>query len=219
MKTAVRARSFAVIFFTGVAVISSPEYSAAQVTGDQNRSDPAEKRGFRMEVRAGIALPAADMRDYVDEGPVVGAGVVYRLAERLSMRADWTAALMRPADRTPLRIKGVDIPVRGSETDLHHLTGGVQVELSQPETGDVEVRAHAGGGVTLLSTEETELAEGGDFTQLTLDLGLELAVPLSDDVRFISRGDLYVLPLQAGAPAHLLREVTLPFTAGVAVNL
>ena len=174
---------------------------------------------MRLDARAGIALPAADMRDYVDEGPVLGAGLAYRLGDRWSVRGDWTAALMRPADRTPLRNEGVNIPVRGSETDLHHLTGGLQVELSDPERADIEVRAHAGAGVTLVSTEETALAEGGDFTQFTLDVGLELAVPLADDLRFIGRGDLYVLPVHAGGPDHLGKEVTLPFSGGLSLGL
>ena len=177
---------------------------------------------IRVDARAGIAVPTADMRDYVDEGPVLGAGVSYRLGgldDRVSVRADWTAALMRPAHRRPLRSRGVDIPLRGSETDLHHLTGGLQVELSDPAAADIEVRAHGGAGVTFLSTQETELAEGGDFTQFTVDAGLELAVPLGDGVRVVGRGDVYVLPFRAGAPSHLLKEVVLPVTAGLAVGL
>jgi len=106
-------------------------------------------------------------------------------------------------------------PERGSETDLHHLTGGVQVELSEPGEADVEVRTHASAGVTFLSTEETELAVGGNFTQLTVNWGVEIAVPMGAGFRIFGRGDIYMLPTRSGAPPHLLKEVTLPFSAGV----
>ena len=200
----------------GILILAAVGPLAAQE--ERQPATLSESRSVRLDARAGIAVPLADMRDYVDEGPVLGAGAAYRLGGRMSLRADWTALLMRPADREPLRRKGVDIPQRGSETDLHHLTGGVQVELSDPGVA-IEVRAHGGAGVTFLSTEETELAEGGDFTQFTLDVGLELAVPLADDLRFIGRGDLYLLPFRAGAPVHLLKEITFPFSGGLSVGL
>ena len=173
---------------------------------------------MRLDARAGIAVPTADMRNFVDEGPVLGAGVGYGVGERLSVRADWTAALMRPTHRWPLIKRGADVPARGSETDIHLLTAGAQVELSEPGAS-IEVRAHGGLGAAFLSTEETELARGGEFTQFALDGGLELAVPVSGRVRIIGRGDLYVLPFQAGGPSHLKKEVVLPFTAGLAVGL
>jgi len=217
-----RARFLGLALAAGVAVAASAASAPAQEARHAVDRVRPEGGPVRLDARAGIAIPTADMRDYVDEGPVLGAGVSYRLGgfgERVSVRADWTAALMRPAHRRPLRSRGVDIPLRGSETDLHHLTGGLQVELSEPGMADVEVRAHGGAGVTFLSTEETELAEGGDFTQFTVDTGLELAVPLSEDVRFIGRGDVYVLPFRAGAPSHLLKEVTLSVSGGLAVGL
>lgn len=173
---------------------------------------------FRLDARAGIAVPTADLRNFVDEGPVLGAGVGYRLGERVWARADWTSALMRGTHRWPLIKRGADIPNWGSDTDLHHVTAGVQVELSEPGA-NVEVRAHGGLGVAFLTTEETELAEGGEFTQLALDAGLELAVPVAERVRIIGRGDLYVLPTHAGGPSHLKKEVVLPFTAGMALGL
>lgn len=187
----------------------------------QERAPSAESSGetvLRLDARAGIAVPTADMRNYVDEGPVLGMGLAYRLDDRLSARADWTAALMRATNRRPFRRQGANVPPDGSDTDLHHVTGGLQVKLSE-SGANIEVRVHAGAGVTFLSTEETELAEGGEFTQFTLDGGLDLAVPVSDRVRLIGRGDLYVLPFRAGAPEHLWKEVTLPFVVGVAVGL
>ena len=180
--------------------------------------DSRRASGLRLDARAGIAIPTADLRNYVDEGLVLGTGLSYHLNERFAARADWTAALMPAADRRPFRSEGADVPPWGSETDLHHLTAGLQVELSEPDA-NIEVRAHGGTGVTFLSTEETELAEGGHFAQFTLDGGLELAVRLGDNVRFVGRGDVYVLPFRAGAPEHLWKEVTLPFTGGLAVEL
>lgn len=214
------ARRFALVAaLAAAASLVSYGSAAAQEHHDDAGSGLLAGDRVRLDVRAGIAIPTADMRNYVDEGPVLGAGVSYRLGERLSIRGDWTVALMRAANRRPFRDRGADVPPDGSETDLHHLTGGVQMELSEPGEADIEVRVHAGLGVTFLSTEETQFAEGGDFTQFTLDGGLELAVPLSEDVRFIGRGDLFVLPFRAGAPEHLLKEVTLPFTGGLAVRL
>lgn len=202
----------------GIILLVVPGELSAQSAEGLSSPRSSEVRAFRLDGRVGIALPTGDMRDYVDEGLVLGAGLTRELTGRLSVRADWTAALMRPADREPLRRVGVDIPVRGSETDLHHLTGGVQLRLSEPGAR-IEVRAHGGAGVTILSTAETELVEGGEFTQFTLDGGLELAVPLTDDVRVIGRGDLYVLPFRAGAPRHLWKEVVLPFSGGLAVSM
>lgn len=202
----------------GIILLVAPGELSAQSTEARSSPGSSEEGAFRLDGRAGIALPTGDMRDYVDEGLVLGAGVAREVTGRLSVRADWTASLMRPADREPLRRVGVDIPVRGSETELHHLTGGVQIRLSEPGAR-IEVRAHGGAGVTFLSTEETELVEGGEYTQFTLDGGLELAVPLTHDVRFIGRGDIYVLPFRAGAPRHLWKEVVLPFSGGLAVSL
>lgn len=219
MERYVRARVFILsILVTGAVLLGSPGTAVSQGRQDTVRVVSVGEHPLRMDARSGIALPAADMRDYVDEGLVLGAGLAYRIGGRWSVRGDWTAALMRPADRTPLRNKGVNIPIRGSETDLHHLTGGLQAELSDPERADIEVRAHAGAGATFLYTEETELAEGGGFTQFTLDFGLELAVSLGEDLWLIGRGDLYVLPTQVGAPSHLKKEVTLPFTSGLTMG-
>lgn len=212
------ARPLALAVLAGFTLLVGAGPSYAQETRGGASPESSGDRPFRLDARAGIAVPLADLRDYVDEGPVLGAGLAYGLGGRTSIRADWSALLMRPADREPLRNKGVDIPLRGSETDLHHLTGGVQVRLSEPGAA-IEVRAHGGAGVTFLSTEETELAEGGDFTQFTLDVGLELAVPLDEGIRFIGRGDLYLLPFRAGAPDHLLKEITFPFSGGLAVGL
>lgn len=150
------------------------------------------------------------MRDDVDEGAVSGAGLVYRLGGRLSVRGDWTASLMRPGERRALRHRG-NIFASGSETELHHVTGGLKIEASDPDGNDIQVRAYAGARVTFFSTEETRLAEGGEFVQFTLGSSLEFAVPLSVGVRFIVRGDLYVVAFRVGAPAHLLKEVTFPF--------
>lgn len=199
-------------------VVAAPSLAAQE---RPHRTPPRVDRtsDWRLDARGGIAIPTADLRDYVDEGPVLGAGVARRIAPRLSARLDWTAALMRPADRRPLRSQGVDIPAEGSETDLHHVTAGLQYSLSEPGRPNVEVRAHAGAGVTFLSTEATALAEGGDFRQFTVVGGLELAVPLGRDVRLVGRGDVHVLPFRSGAPSHLLREVTLPVSAGLAVGL
>lgn len=222
MSRSALARTIGIAALSVVALLAAIPSASAQEPCSCPERDSLERDRVRLDARAGIAIPTADMRDYVDEGPVIGAGLGYRLDgfdERVSVRADWTAALMRPAHRGPLRSKGVDIPPRGSETDLHHLTAGLQVEISDPEVADVEVRVHGGAGVTFLSTEETELAEGGDFTQFTVDGGIELAVPLGEGISFIGRGDVYVLPFRAGAPSHLLKEVTLPVSGGLAIGL
>lgn len=181
-------------------------------------SEPTRESVVRLDARGGIAVPTADLRDHSDEGPVVAAGISYRIGERLSVRGDWSGAFMRPADSRMLRQRGADVPRYGSETDLHHLTGGLQVELSD-RGANIAVRAHGGVGVTFLSTEETRLAVGGDFTQFTVNGGLELGVPLGRRVSFIGRGDLYVLPFRANGAPHLKKEVMLPFTAGLAVGL
>lgn len=220
MERSVRARILVLsLVLVGAVLAASPGTAASQGRDDAVRGGSGVDRPIRLDARAGIALPAADMKDYVDEGLVLAAGVAYRIRERWSVRADWTAALMRRAKRRPLQKRGIDIPTRGSETNLHHVTAAAEVELSDPEAADIEVRAHGGVGVTFLSTEETELAVGGHFTPFTVFGGLELAFPLSEDVRIIGRGDLYVLPFQAGTPVHLHKEVTLPFSAGVAVSL
>lgn len=205
---------------SGLVIVQSMGGFVAPVQAQEKADEgPPPAETISVDVRGGIAIPTADMKDYVDEGPVLGLGLSHSINQRVSVRGDWTVALMRPAHRRPLRNRGVDIPLRGSETDLHHLTTGLQVELSKPGLGDVKVRAHGGVGVTFLSTEATELAEGGDFTQLTLAGGLELAAPLTDSTQVIGRGDLYVLPLRAGAPDHLKKEVTLSFSGGIRVTL
>lgn len=210
-----RIRFLVVVAAFAVALEAAPADAQECPCAGESSGEPT----LRLDARGGIAVPTADLRDYVDEGLVLGTGASYRVGERLSVRGDWTAALMRRADRRMLRRRGADLPKWGSETDLHHLTGGVQLEVSEPGEADVEVRVHAGTGVTFLSTEETEIAEGGAFTQFTVNGGLELAVPVSQRVRLIGRGELYVLPFRAHAPYHLKKEVTLPFTAGVAVGL
>lgn len=219
MGRAREALDVALVLLTCLAAVARPDASVAQDLDDRVGSDTTGENRFRLDWRAGIALPAGDLKDYVDEGPVLGAGAAYRIRERWSVRADWTAALMRRAKRRPLQKRGIDIPTRGSETDLHHVTAAAEVELSDPEAADIEVRAHGGVGVTFLSTEETELAVGGHFTPFTVVVGLELGVPVSDDVRLIGRGDVYALPTKAETPVHLDKEVTLPFTVGVAVGL
>lgn len=209
----------ALLLLACLALIASPDASVAQDPDGRVGTGTAGENRFRLDARAGIALPAGDLKDYVDEGLVLGAGAAYRIRERWSVRADWTAALMRRAKRRPLQKRGIDIPTRGSKTDLHHVTAAAEVELSDPERADIEVRAHGGLGVTFLSTEETELAVGGHFTPFTVVVGLELGVPVSDDVRLIGRADVYALPTKSETPVHLDKEVTLPFTVGVAAGL
>ena len=197
---------------------ATPAGLAAQGEGPASGAADGPQSLFRVDARAGIAFPTADLKDYADEGLVLGAGVAARIAPRLAVRLDGTSLLMSPADRRPLRAKGVDIPAEGSETDLHYLTAGLQTSFN-PDYVRAQVRLHAGAGVVLLSTEATELAEGGDFTQFATHGGVELGFRLSDRVRLLVRGDVYVHPFREGAPSHLLKEVTLPVTGGMSVGL
>lgn len=187
-------------------------------------SDSGSGGDLWLEARAGTAFTMGDLADFSERGGAWGAGVAYGVAPRLRLRADVHAAYLPGADWDNLKalpgggIVDEGAPDKGPATDLVHVIGSAQVRLNEAGSRWA-IRAHAGAGVTFLSAERTAVTEGGDFERFTLDGGVTLGWELAPRVRLLGRGDLFLMLSRDTGPSHLGKELTLPFTAGVAVGL
>lgn len=183
-----------------------PEAAAAQEDGGK----------LRLDLRGGAGIPIGDLKDYNDLGAALGAGVGYRVAPRWWVRLDYETERLPGADWANLIGRGAEnLPLRGPETDFHHVMGNVQFQVTPP--GDEwRILGHAGAGVTMISADDNELTgEGGDFERLTFVWGGEIVRPLSETASLVARGDYYIMLSRDAGPSHLGKEFVIPFTLGV----
>lgn len=178
----------------------------------------AQERGgsLRLDLRGGAGIPIGDLKDYNDLGGALGAGIGYRVAPRWWVRLDYETERLPGADWANLIGRGAEnLPLRGPETDFHHVMGNVQFQVTPP--GDQwKILAHAGGGVTVISADDNELTgTGGTFERLTFVWGGEFVRPLSETVSLVARGDYYIMLSRDAGPSHLGKEFVIPFTLGV----
>lgn len=199
--------------------------SASPLTAQLHRGPAAHDPGtFWLEARGGTAFTMGDLADFSERGGAWGAGVAWQAHERVRLRLDFARSDLPGTDWDNLKslpgggVVGPDAPDKGPATELTHLTGGVQLRLNALRDA-WELLAHAGAGVAFLDVEETAVTEGGDFERFTLNGGLEIGYAVTPRVRFVGRGDVYLMLSRDAGPDYLGKELTLPFTAGLAVGL
>ena len=202
-------------------LLAVPSGIAAQLHRGPAAHDPGT---LWIEARGGTALTMGDLAEFSERGGAWGAGLAYQAHERVRLRLDLARADLPGTDWDNLKslpgggIVGPDAPDKGPETELTHLTGAFQLRLNRLRDA-WELSAHAGAGVTFLEAEPTDVTEGGDFERFTVVGGMEVGYAVTPRVRLVGRGDLYLMLSRDAGPSHLGKELTLPFTAGVAVGL
>lgn len=178
-----------------------------------------------MEGHAGIAIPMGDLADVVDAGPAGGLGFGYYISPRVSVRGDAGLDVL----------SGVDV-TGGSAADIRlwHLNGGLDFELTNPETSSFSAIVNVGGGFTIFDSDRIFDAGSGLNIGLnemypSVNGGLKLAFELNEDFDFFVGGQAHmvfadeedtdrVAGIVPGAEAFDT-AVSIPVTAGLRVNL
>lgn len=121
---------------------------------------------LNLEARGGLAVPVGDLSDVGDPGAGFGAGLAWRVHDRIALRADGDLEILSQD-----LAGGVVMPV----TYLWHLHGGLELNLTDPATAPFIVRLRGGAGATIYDTER--FAEGeDDFLDTFFSAGGGLAI-------------------------------------------
>lgn len=189
---------------------------AASPAGAQEAADRFTR--WTVDARGGIAVPVGDVKDYNDLGGLAGAGVAYRVLPRLRLRADLAAELLPGADWSRVPTAPAGAQAEGPETDLLHLTGGLQLRLTHPARTDWTLWLHGGAGWTDVSVETTPATQGDNLTRFTWNGGVSFEYPFSDRVDLVGRGEVYVVAQREAGPPRLGTVFTLPTSLGLQVH-
>lgn len=201
-----------------VAALGGAFLALALAAAPAGAQDAGRLTRWTVEGRGGVAVPLGDVKDFSDAGALAGVGVAYRVLPRLWLRADAAAELLPGADWSEIPAVPPDARGQGPDTDLYHLTGGLQLRLTHPARADWTLWLHGGAGWTELSAEETPSTGGGSFTRITWNGGVSFQYPFSDRIDLVGRGDLYVASEGDAGPPHLGTVVTLPIGLGLQLH-
>jgi hypothetical protein len=124
------------------------------------------------ELRGGSSIPAGDLDEVTDAGGLVGVGIGWNYNSRIALRVDGDFEFLNED-----RAGSVTLP----RTYLWHFQGGVELNVTNPESSTWRVRAKGGAGVTVYDTKR--LTPGGDDfvdTNFSASGGLSLGRMVTD---------------------------------------
>lgn len=173
---------------------------------------------YHLDIRGGLAFPADELKDLYDTGATFGLGVHYRLDDRWTFRVDGDIELYArnnlasPTDR--------DVP-QSPELRLWHYNAGLEYRLYSDADDRWSVHVNAGAGATTVDTEEfstgsssgTSFAGQVDQTYFSLNGGLHIDIPVSDNVSIGLGGQAYFTAFdeEDSAPLAALSNEVEPF--------
>jgi hypothetical protein len=172
-----------------VLLTASPHVSEAQM------GDFAPETRFVVEVRGGGAFPLGDLGDIQDPGYTGGAGLGYRVTDRITVRADGQLEVLTGSD-----VAGDGVAL--ADMRLWHYTGGAEVDVLPPGDSPLSVSVNVGAGATTFDTDQfqeivinpaTDEAEA-DFnaTYVTATGGLKFAYRVGERVDVFAGGQAYL---------------------------
>ena len=118
------------------------------------------------EVRGGSSIPAGDIDDLTDGGAFLGVGLGWRTASRLTLRVDGDFEMLNEDQSGQ-----VILP----RTYLWHLQGGIELDVTNPETSAWLVRLRGGAGATVYDTKRITNT-GDDFVNTYFSAGGGLSI-------------------------------------------
>lgn len=142
-------------------------------------------QAYTTEVRGGSSIPAGDLDEMTDAGAVLGLGFGWRYNSRVTLRVDGDWEMLNED------IAGSVVLPR---TYLWHFHGGVELDVTNPETSTWLVRVKGSGGATIYDTKRLT-PNGDDFvdTNFSVAGGLSVGRELTETLELGAFGKMSVI--------------------------
>lgn len=181
----------------------------------QESAPPPSSTRWSLDFRMGYANATGDLGDLSDEGIFGGVGISYRVSPRVGIRSDVSLQRLRRAGR-PRDLGGI----LGPRTDLWHLLGAGELELTDEDATPWSVWAMLGAGASILDVSGT-LDDGASIPEdtewkPTLALALKVGYGLSQNVEAFGRSEVLLMLGDRTAPDEYLgKEAVMGTSLGL----
>lgn len=132
-----------------------------------------------LEVRGGLNVPTFTIADVAKAGPSFGAGLNFKVADRLWLIADADFGFH----------SGADLPSGGSgaDVDVYHYMGKLGYQVYTSSNGKVSLILNAGAGAMSFMVDS-----GDSYTYPAINVGAKLIFALGSKVSFVvsPQGDI-----------------------------
>jgi len=164
---------------------------------------PAEAQ-VALELRGGLNVPTFKIADAAKAGPSFGAGLNFKLADRVWLIGDADFGFH----------SGADLPAGGSgpSVDVYHYMGKLGYQVYGSSNGKVSLILNAGAGAMTFKVDG-----GSSFTYPAINVGAKLIFGLGGKVSFVvsPQGDI---SFSKKAELGTSNSWVWPFAAGLRIN-
>ena len=179
----------------------SREWSMAVLAGMALAAAPTAEAQVALEIRGGVNVPTFDIADAAKAGPAFGAGLSFKVGDRVWLTGDADFGFH----------SGADLPAGGSGPDINvnHYIAKVGYEVYTRADGRVSLILNAGAGAMTFAVDR-----GSSFTYPAINVGAKLIVGLGSSVSFVlsPQGDI---AFSKESEVGTSNAWVWPFTAGL----
>lgn len=202
------------LFAPIVGLLASAWLVAAPV-GAQEQAAPSSSTRWSVHFRMGYANATGDLGDLSDEGLFGGVGIFHRVSPRVGLGSDVSLQRLRRSGR-PRDLGGI----LGPRTDLWHLLGASEIELTSQSATPWSIWAILGAGASILDVSGT-LDDGASIPadrewKPTLALAMKVGYGLSRNVDAFGRSEILLMLGDRTAPDEFLgKEAVMGTSLGL----
>ncbi|NIM52220.1 MAG: outer membrane beta-barrel protein [Gemmatimonadales bacterium] len=166
----------------------------------------SHNQGFFVEARGGVNVPTFDISDAADAGPSFGAGIGYRLTDRINLLAEADFGFH----------SGAALPTggEGPDVNVYHFIGKLGYDLLERGSSRWSIMVNAGAGALLFDIDTPGFETKAYFA---INVGAKIAYSVNRNLDFVlsPQGDI---ALTDEAVLGTDNSWVWPFAAGLRVK-